>query len=1508
MRAKCFERINVKTLHRWTAAAVCTAMLMQISPVPALARPHGAPPVTLSPYKIKNRSQDFHLRDGRRVSVSRYGIATVYNKSGRPVETRWLPASVVPDAPVGTGDYSQQIDGLAKYLMRPVNPAPYAPDRVVVVFEDGAAPAVDSQATPKQTLSAMRSAKSAQQRAALAPRYTNDTAINSAFAQLGVTRVNRLFASFDRSRLSMLRQTAQSRMQRPLLNIANAYSIAISAGTPAAAVRALRKLPGIAYVSPDWRVAPLAPIPHALPGAVRRELQSIDARATKTAMALRTQSAAGDTSATSVPSNYSEATSYQSLMDASGIDATTAYQEVVEQFHQLPGTGEIITNVSIGDIFAKEDAAGVFSAGNPCPTMVGYYGAITHMIGGQRYLDWPGMPLIPAYAADQNGHIDPKYTNCTAGSIGEFALDFSMMAPLPDDRQRPEERGFKEIGDLIGIAPGAQYRLVVPADNAGYDPFSNLGALLSSLDATFLAAAQQSPAPNVITASLGPNFDGYGFSSRFMEDDPLSQSVIASIVNGMNIVVCISSGDGTRSFTPAAIGPSGGSTATERATDVSQTTSLNDIAFSTVPSMDLDSGAIDVGGTTLNDIFSAPPYDPRYASLANTLAFPETRYNGMQALSSGFGSRVDISAPSDNVMALDKPLASLYDTMEPTITGGTSASAPEVAAGAAVALQVARLTGHPFSSALAVRDFLVHTATPVAQPAMTDRPLNVGPQLNVRQAVETLLANAGIHLNPRVERVAVAQRRNLAPTLDSIFFTATSPANVKLDGIDYGHGDGPDGSGFTDWITIAPDWQAVPPNATFSLYVQGHADKPLATTRYARLLPAQILAAAGCAVPSRSACNTHLVYRAGIGLHMAAQATFDLTLGATDGTSVVGYAPIVPPVVTGDSVTLTYDVSNVRHMQNPMLIITEPGRYNFGFGGPLHAAYAQQLSALKGTVSVPVAALQGGGMYGATIASYDPGSAQGEWTTDFAQFLVQQGSAGRPAAPKLQIPASNEAPAHFLEMPLGSSVSVSWDVSNVPNAGGALLEVSAPGPSLALLWNTFNNPNGTIPDDNGIDTGSVKTIPLPGTQGQMIFSAADLGLHSTMMHLLRVIPMRGSVPAGEAGESSSIVMDGITPALTGLLDHSLSRNSGGFGIDPNGSGGFLISNLDYGSSTQSSLERIDLASGATTEIAAGINYSGWGVPGGGLFDGTALFNQRAALSSDTNSITLTAPVNGGKTGLSQFTALPAASDVVFQTSFNPNSSRGAMLFFDGTEQVNTTSPLSLKLTSFDAAAGTLGPTFSTPLTWNETPYGGGNSTLFLFAADMALNKAVTVWQPWNDFSDSPTVDMWDLGTGAATEFKSIAAGSTDAVAVDETTHVAMTTSVADLGLVLLNLQRGTEQKTFLPDIPAWQAFGFYGGWAQNVPEFIAADPVNHLFLAYSALGPGVANGDYNATGALYVYDEQGNLLKTITGWAWASDPYLVSDVTNNSANFLQVNGVTRKAYLMTPGQLAVIDY
>lgn len=85
---------------------------------------------------------------------------------------------------------------------------------------------------------------------------------------------------------------------------------------------------------------------------------------------------------------------------------------------------------------------------------------------------------------------------------------------------------------------------------------------------------------------------------------------------------------------------------------------------------------------------------------------------------------------------------------------------------------------------------------------------------------------------------------------------------------------------------------------------------------------------------------------------------------------------------------------------------------------------------------------------------------------------------------------------------------------------------------------------------------------------------------------------------------------------------------------------------------------------------------------------------------------------------------------------------------------------------------------------------------------------------------------------------------------------------------------------------------------------IAADNVNHLFLAWNPNSQNIFNYDYNATGALYVYDENGTLLKTINGYAWAD----LTTLDDNTLNYLQVNGHTRKAYLMLGGQLAIIDY
>ena len=194
------------------------------------------------------------------------------------------------------------------------------------------------------------------------------------------------------------------------------------------------------------------------------------------------------------------------------------------------------------------------------------------------------MPLIPTYTSDAASHLDPTGESC-GDDLGlvEVGLDFSMMAPLP---QRAASRALGSgLTDLLGIAPGADYRLIVP---------STPGGAVTDVDAAFLAAAQQTPRPEVITASLGFGFDQFGFSARYLEDDPISESIIATIVHSYHIVFCVSGGDGLRSFTNAPVPPSGGSVATNVIGPGGTPISIGDVGFSAAPSLDFDSGAIDV--------------------------------------------------------------------------------------------------------------------------------------------------------------------------------------------------------------------------------------------------------------------------------------------------------------------------------------------------------------------------------------------------------------------------------------------------------------------------------------------------------------------------------------------------------------------------------------------------------------------------------------------------------------------------------------------------------------------------------------------------------------------------------------------------------------------------------------------------------------------------------------------------------------------------------------------------
>ncbi|MDB5073552.1 MAG: peptidase and in kexin sedolisin [Candidatus Eremiobacteraeota bacterium] len=1353
------------------------------------------------------------------------------------------------------------------------NPARYAPGRVIVVFKPGVTIAQDSAALSPAAALNLRRGLAAKRRDLTPHAFTNDARTNLALMQLGVDRADRLFANVDRATLASMRGRAEGRIRHPLVAFDNAFVLSAGASSVENAVRTLRASPNVAYAAPDLAVSPMIAERRPLPDEAVREIAGYHRSPRTFGRATRS------TAQPMVPRNTAVSFNLQAMLNAPGVDAVAAFDEIGERFGQLPGAGEIITNVGIGDVF---DAAAAADANDPCNQTVTGGGATAHRIGGQRYLDMPSMPLIPVWVADANGNLSNTDSVCNVDPfLGEVGLDFSVMAPLPDDAQRPGEIA-PLASDLLGIAPGASYRWVAPGTTQGLILSSNtLGALLG--------AARQQPAPNVITMSIGYGADGYGFPGRYFEDDQLSQSVVAGIV-ASNVVVCIAANDGTRMLTTAAVGPSGGSAPTNAGT--TGTTTISDVFLTTVPSVVPDSGAIAVGSTTLDDVFSANPQDPAFASLANVKAFAETRYNGTLGFSSGFGSRVNLSAPGDNINALFRN-GRAYDAIALENTGGTSASAPEVAAAAAVALQVARLTGHPFTSATQVRDALVATGTPVATPPQSDVPLNVGPQVSVRRVVEQLLANAGKPVQPGIARVAIHGRRSSAFIAsfnerfvnDATYTTALDPSYIKLDGpftrptqVHSVSWPGSDtGADLNSYITIAPDWEGIPANATYRLAVAGDAKRVIATTPYARMLPAQLFAAAGVPLTPGASRTLSLTYSASVGLHAIAESTFQLTFGPPAPSSRLVLAPKVPAVVSGATIPVTYDLRAYPSSQlsAPVLNVSLPGIGSLFFQGlGIYPYYSMPLTATNGTVNVPVSALAGAGTYTLWIDLQPGTTAFQSDISDLAFTRVDAGTA-RPPAPLLSL-ARGAPTAHTLDIPYKGTFTVSYDVSNVPRATGAIVEISAPPPSpffytvgFGIGLNTFRNPNGSALDEDGVITGSVYHVQANGTNGTLTIDPAVAKIPATASANVRVIPTAGGAPVGEASDSDYITYEGINTAFGLPL--------GTVFMDPNGSDGLLseyggVGNRDL-NTTIYAAEPFDLGAGSVGGVDLAFTS--------GLTSIFPIVQNDVGLASsgqDYGSLNdyRAAPLSAG---FSSF-AFPAGTfppnTFVANVALNSTPARSAYVGID-----TSTGDAIVARGDVTTGAGFNAGIDIMPLLAPNVDYVAFAS----FSYDPETDRAYMLMNDSSQTCDvqSPNLITIDFTTGtASSRTLPIRAGTpnlfgTYQMAIDPATHVAAIATSCVLPtspeqgtfsaeLTLLDLTTGTTSRAFHHEIGIDQLFHgsiFLPGGDSAV---IGVDLANHLILQRSMFCPElIGRFDLNARPCLNVYDERGHLVNTVPG-------------------------------------------
>ncbi|ACU73435.1 peptidase S8 and S53 subtilisin kexin sedolisin [Catenulispora acidiphila DSM 44928] len=843
-----------------------------------------------------------------------------------------------------------------------------------------------------------------------------------------------------------------------------------------------------------------------------------------------------------LPDNYGISSSLESWMNSGGVDALGAYSDLATRYNKLPGQGEIITNVCVGDLTdqAMADAGDGYVQQN---------GPTTVLSGGQRYLDLPSMPLIPTYVADTAGHLNPLgSTENQDPSNGEIMLDFSVMAPLPHQDQRPANTG-SGFTDLLGVAPGASYRLVVPSSPTP-----------DQIRVALLAAARQTPRPDVINASLGFGTDSQGFPGRYLEDDPTIEATVAQIVHQYGITVSIAANDGTRLYTPTAVGPDGGSTPTDVAHSAHQATTIDDDAMSTTPSRVQDSGAIAAGGSTTDNTLSVGTAGP--ATVA------ETRISGSGDFSSGFGSRIDLSAPSDNIPALFHAEGSAAQTAGVSLTGGTSASAPEIAAAAAVIDGAAKLTGRTLTPEQ-IRDLLVSTARTVATPPQIDQNLNVGPQVDVTAAVERLLsarhgddtnavvngtaadsaastvsadaADAAAKAGPtRIVRLGV-QHHELLGEEGGEFLESTDPASIDLAGPADARGDDT-GEGLVGPLTFAADVVNAGHGSRYRLTVGSKTFD--SDTPAIRLTPTQLLTAAGLPVISTTPRTVSVRFDVLSHGRSTGSITQSVTLGATDGTYLEAPAPTAPATVNaGQAVTVHYDFTGVRNVKSPTLALSTVGHWSPVLAPLSNNAWTAPLTGTSGDVQIPASAFgSGGGIYGITIIQDDSNPQYPIYGESAPIRVAGFGADQRPDAPTLAAGVRHDASAafgHQSEVSRKSSAfSVNYSVDSVHGATGAMLEISAGAPTLWNSLNTFTAQNGTARDGDGFDTGSVVYQKLPWRSGTVSLDALKIGLATASQYTIRVLPIgRDGQAAGQASPSSTLTVDdGVPPANGQVAD------------------------------------------------------------------------------------------------------------------------------------------------------------------------------------------------------------------------------------------------------------------------------------------------------------------------------------------------------------------------------------
>ncbi|HEX2785361.1 MAG TPA: S8 family serine peptidase [Ilumatobacteraceae bacterium] len=991
---------------------------------------------------------------------------------------------------------------------------------------------------------------------------TDLDAINATLAGLNATSVHHLFTNIPADKLAAARSTAEADTGAYVTDFTQVYEVSFAADVnPGEAANQLSQSALVSAAMPDWIFK--------VPSNDRATLSAVQVQQALAAVdaARNAPASNGTPNAASLPTNDAYRTDAQSYHDAASNNVTGAAAMIAKKFGQQPGQGEVVTNISLGTV---DDTSTVLE-------------------NGQRYIEQAGYPKIPVWLSSANCDadgscnvlLDPTATN-TGDGQGDFLevnLDFSVMAPPPVGDPRVVNPAPAGTGQLLGEAYGASFRLINPLVN-NTDNF--VGAWLGG-------AFLQSPPPDVITASIGEGFGIGGFSDYFFEQEAIIHDAVSMVV-GADIFVSISAGDG-QTETSVAMNPNGLTGATNVTADPTQVTDIDDprlwanpsysYGLTVEPQVVIDSGANDAGANTLNDVFNNSPWNllipPSVSHDQHTI---ETRWTGQQNFHTGFGSRVNLSAPGDDVLILAQvedangvpvtPVASF-----PRLIGGSSASAPEIAGAAAVVRQAARLL-HINLTARQVRDLLVATGRTNVTPAFDLDNANIGPALDLTAAVQALFDRAHANGAPSFARMTVAQRKTVLTYTDfrSSFWTDTPQDPVAGTAtIDLSQGLvapsgrvnetlGASGDNVNMPITFAVDSLFSPARQanyrwTLSLGrrsvdVPGFwADR---NEPFVRLLPTEIFALLGQPVTSNADRVVTVTARNG-SASISTAVTFK---GQANGS----YSHAVPPTFNtvfkaGQTVVIAYDIRGLRdgnggQVDGGKLIVSDIDR-TVPQAFPDHDVnvhgFTRNLHGTIGFITLSAADFPHGvGAYGIALRGTKHGVEVPDSTSLFLPLRFAPARYELPATPKIQAAASllNGTAPLFYEAadiePGGSTeFGVTYDVTGVRGATAAIIEFSAPTIDFAsalfitgnftpdnTFVNNFTNPNGDRLDSGNTlgQAGETTHVAVTGTTGTAVLDGSAIGLsipdgHCDATYQVRVLATNAAGKiVGVAGNGS----------------------------------------------------------------------------------------------------------------------------------------------------------------------------------------------------------------------------------------------------------------------------------------------------------------------------------------------------------------------------------------------------